>query len=354
MTQELIFTNKVAETLDKTAEALNPKGVFVLVDFNTASFVLPRLKAESATVANAEIITIKAGDVNKNLDSLQTIWKRLTDGGCTRDSLLINLGGGVVTDIGAFAASTFKRGIKFINIPTTLLGAVDASVGGKTGINFNNLKNHIGLFSNADLVIISTTYFNTLNDEELRSGYAEMLKHALLTSKSELDSLIDRDVTETDPEELLVLLKKSVMVKKDVVDADPTEQGLRRRLNLGHTIGHALESLALQRKRPIPHGYAVAYGLIGAMVLSHIKLGFPSDTLHRVSKYIVKQYGIFDFTCDDYPTLLSFMAQDKKNKTAGEVNFTLLKEAGEPETDCVVADSDIRNALDIMRDLMGI
>lgn len=354
MQQQLIFTNYVAETIDKIHAAINPTSTFILVDFNTASFVLPRLQAESFVARQAHVITIKAGDINKNLDSLQTIWRELTKAGCTRDSLLINLGGGVVTDIGAFAAATFKRGIRFVNIPTTLLGAVDASVGGKTGINFNNLKNLIGVFRQAETVIVSTTYFNTLNTQELRSGYAEMLKHGLLDDDKTLNDLLRVDVTEIDLEDLLPLLQESVNIKKAVVDSDPEESGLRKSLNLGHTAGHAFESLALDRKSPIPHGYAVAWGLITALVLSHIKLGFPSDKLHKVASYIVSQYGPYEFTCDDYPTLLAYMGQDKKNKAADQIGFTLLTDVGQVEIDQVIAPDDIRNALDITRDLMGI
>lgn len=354
MKQNLIFTNKVAETIDAIVSECAPSKTFVLVDFNTASFVLPRLQAESKAVESAEIITVKAGDINKNLDSLQAIWKRLTAAGCTRDSLLINVGGGVVTDIGAFAAATFKRGIRFVNVATTLLGAVDASVGGKTGINFNNLKNQIGTFCEAETVIVSTTFFNTLTDTELRSGYAEMIKHALLSSKKSLKDLLSADVTEIDLEALLPLLEESVMVKKSVVEKDPTEKGTRRTLNFGHTAGHAFESLAMERKSPISHGYAVAYGMIVSLVLSHMKLGFPSETLQSVAKYIVKNYGIYDFTCDDYPKLLEYMGQDKKNHVAGEINFTLLKDVGKPEIDCVVGNDEIKTAFDITRDLMGI
>lgn len=352
--QELIFTNHVAKTLDKIASELNPSKVFILVDVNTQSFVLPRLQAESAVAADAVVITTKAGDANKNLDSLSMIWKRLGENGATRDSLLVNVGGGVVTDMGAFAAATFKRGMSFINVPTTLLGAVDASVGGKTGINFNNLKNQIGVFRNAETVIISTTFFNTLTSDELRSGYAEMLKHGLLSSKKTYDDLLKAKVSDMDPDHLLKLLEESVLVKKNVVDNDPEEAGMRRALNLGHTAGHAFETLALERKSPIPHGFAVAHGLVTELVLSHLLLKFPSDELHRFAAYVNETYGPFEFTCDDYPRLLSYMSQDKKNRSADHINFTLLKEIGDVKIDCIVAPDDIRNALDITRDLMGI
>ena len=352
--QELIFTNKVGAILDKIVTDLNPRKVFVLVDVNTASFVLPRLSEMSAAVAAADIITCRAGDMYKTLDSVTAIWKRLSDSGCTRDSLLVNVGGGVVTDMGAFAAATFKRGIHFVNVPTTLLGAVDASVGGKTGVNFGNLKNQIGVFRQAESVIISTLFFNTLTGQELRSGYAEMLKHGLLKDEDTFNRLIDKHVEDIDAETLLGLLKESVLVKKQVVDNDPEEKGLRKSLNLGHTAGHAFETLALERKSPIPHGYAVAYGLVTELVLSHMKLGFPSGTLHRLADYVNNVYGPFEFTCDDYPRLLEYMRHDKKNSSADAINFTLLKAIGDVKIDCIIPDDDIKAALDITRDLMGI
>lgn len=352
--QELIFTNKVGAILDQIIAGINPRKVFVLVDVNTASFVLPRLQEMSAAVAAADIITCRAGDMYKNLDSVTAIWKRLSDSGCTRDSLLVNVGGGVVTDMGAFAAATFKRGIHFVNVPTTLLGAVDASVGGKTGVNFGNLKNQIGVFRQAESVIISTVFFNTLTGQELRSGYAEMLKHGLLKDEDTFDRLIDKHVEDLDAETLLGLLKESVLVKKQVVDNDPEEKGLRKSLNLGHTAGHAFETLALERKSPIPHGYAVAYGLVTELVLSHMKLGFPSDTLHRFAGYVNNVYGPFEFTCDDYPRLLEYMRHDKKNSSADAINFTLLSAIGDVKIDCIIPDDDIKAAFDITRDLMGI
>lgn len=348
----LIFTNDVAGAIDTFAGTYSPTKVFVIVDYNTSAFVLPRLQAESETISGATVITVKAGDMNKNLDSLQTIWRGLAAGGCTRRSLIVNLGGGVVTDMGAFAAATFKRGVTFINVPTTLLGAVDASVGGKTGINWGGFKNQIGTFADAALVVVSTTFFNTLNTEELRSGYAEMLKHALLESQTMLDEILACNVTDIDPDALLELLEKSVGVKKKIVDADPTEKSLRRVLNLGHTAGHAFESLALERKSPIPHGYAVAWGLIPALVLSHTRLGFPSATLHTVAAYVRENYGTFSFSCKDYPALLSYMAGDKKNDAQGRVNFTLLRAVGEPVIDNILDAKEIETALDITCDLL--
>lgn len=351
-TPRLIFTNHVAQALDEMIEKLTPPSVFVIVDTNTASFVLPRLQSESHVIAGATVITAGAGELYKNLDTLADIWKQLSDKGATSRSVVINLGGGVITDMGAFAASTFKRGIPFINIPTTLLGAVDASVGGKTGVNFNSLKNEVGLFSEAELVIISTTFFRTLTSQELLAGYAEMLKHALITSKEMTDRLLAYDVTAYEPESLLAILRENVAVKQNFVAADMRDRGARRALNFGHTIAHAFESLAMERKSPLSHGYAVAFGMVAALVLSRMKFSFPSEELHRYVAYVASHYGAFEISCDDYPRLLHFMHHDKKNAVAGETSFTLLHDIGRVEVNVAVSDDDITAALDIYRDLL--
>lgn len=354
--QELIFTNDVASQLDKVIDRLQPANVFIISDTNTDSLVVPRLRSESHRVAEAPSIMVKAGDINKNIDSLAFIWKQLGDRGASRHSLAVNVGGGVVTDMGAFAAATFKRGIHFINVPTTLLGAVDAAVGGKTGINFNGYKNEVGAFAEADAVIISTTYFNTLPDQEILSGYAEMLKHGLLSGRDVYNDLLAHNVTGegADSERLLSLLEESVKVKADIVAKDPTEKGLRKALNLGHTIGHAFESLALSRQSPIPHGYAVAWGLVAELVVSHIQLGFPGDEVHRFAHYVRENYGTFGITCRDYPELIRLMHHDKKNPDSSTINFTLLADIGSPIIDRTATDDQIEAVLDIYRDLMGL
>ncbi|MBR5333054.1 MAG: 3-dehydroquinate synthase [Muribaculaceae bacterium] len=352
--QDLIFSNDVASHLDALVEKYNPSKLFILVDKNTRELVLPILVNESKTASNASVITIEAGDTNKNIESLMLIWSQLVEGGATRKSMLINLGGGVVTDIGGFAGATFKRGIRFVNIPTTLLSAVDAAVGGKTGINFHGFKNEIGAFCEAEAVIISTRFLSTLSNEELLSGYAEMLKHGLISNVDTYNRLIAQDVTNIDAEQMLLLLQESVLVKKHIVEEDPTEKGIRRALNLGHTAGHAFESLALHRKSPIPHGYAVAWGLVVELVLSHMQLKFPSNELSRLATYIYENYGAFHITCDDYPSLIEFMRHDKKNDSANEINFTMLKNVGDIHIDCIATEEDIKTALDIYRDFMHI
>ncbi len=354
MSSSLIFTNYVAETIDEIVERLQPSSIHVLVDVNTEAFVLPLLQSQSKAVAAASVIAIKAGEMFKNLDTVSAIWKKLSDGEANRRSLLINLGGGVVTDMGAFAAASFKRGIAFINVPTTLLCAVDASVGGKTGFNFNGLKNEIGFFRDADVAIISTIFFNTLTSQELLSGYAEMLKHGFVESEELTRKMLAYDVTNYRPESLLELLKESVAVKERYVEADREDRGARRALNFGHTIGHAFESLAMKRKSPLNHGYAVAFGMVVALVQSRIKYDFSSDLLNAYVDYVKRHYGAFEISCADYPELLKFMHHDKKNDRKDAINCTLLRAPGQVEVNVPQTDADITAALDIYRDLLGL
>ncbi|MBQ7942272.1 MAG: 3-dehydroquinate synthase [Muribaculaceae bacterium] len=352
MSQKIIFTNDVNQAIEKTLDGVDYNKLFVLTDINTAHFVMPKFK-DTLSKNGVIDITIKSGDVNKNLESLSHVWKQLGENGATRRSVLINLGGGMVTDLGGFAASTFKRGIRFINIPTTLLSAVDAAVGGKTGINFNGLKNEVGVFNEADTVIISTLPLDTLPIEEVKSGYAEMLKHGLLSSPEVFNKLLEYDFQDYNPELLLDLLEESVNVKREIVRQDPHENGLRRALNLGHTAGHAFESLAMKRMSPIPHGYAVAWGMIVELVLSHMILKFDSSVLHRYADYVYRNYGAFNITCEDYPELLSLMRHDKKINS-GEINFSLLGSIGDVKINCITDEDDVKAALDIYRDLVHI
>ncbi len=354
MKKNLLFTNYVGRAIDEIAGSMRPASVFVLVDDNTKSFVLPRLIEESKAVAGAGIIAIRAGEGYKTLPTLSAVWKELGDAGANRGSLLINLGGGIVTDTGGFAAATFKRGIPFLNVPTTLLAAVDASVGSKTGINFNELKNEVGVFADAEAVIVSTTFFSTLPSRELLNGYAEMLKHALLDSSDMTGRLLAYDVTRYEPDSLLRMIEESVDVKIRYVEADPGDRGARHALNFGHTFAHAFEELAMWRKSPLSHGYAVAQGMVAALVLSHMELGFPSDILHKIAARVRGSYGAFGFTCDDYDRLLGYMARDKKNTVRGEINFSLLSEPGHPEVNVAVSAPGIKAALDIHRDLLGL
>lgn len=312
-------------------EALTYDKLFVLVDEHTNELCLPLLK-EIQAVVKASTITIPANDNNKGLDTLTHIWQHLTQSDATRHSLLLNLGGGMVTDIGGFAAATFKRGIQYINIPTTLLGAVDASVGGKTGINFGGFKNEIGAFYHAKHVVISSHFFKTLSQKDLLSGFAEMFKHALIHSKQEWEDLLHFNAEQVDYEWLNEAVFRSVSIKENVVEQDPFEKDIRKALNFGHTIGHALESLAIDKGQPVLHGYAVAWGIIAELYLSHRLCGFSKELLNKSVQFIHRNYGGFEFSHSNYEQLLQIMLHDKKNRD-GNINFTLLSDIGKVHID---------------------
>lgn len=352
MNQQLIFTNHVAQKLDEIVAGMKPANIVVLVDSNVREAVIPRMQEESETIAKATIVVVKPGEEHKNTDTLTEIWDQFIKAGVTRSSLLINMGGGVVTDMGGFAASTFKRGVPFINIPTTLLGAIDASVGGKTGVNFNGLKNQIGAFANAETVIVSSTFFKTLPDSELWSGYAEMIKHALLSSKDDFDRLLAYDLNDRNYDMMLRLMEQNVAVKSNIVEADPTENGIRKALNLGHTAGHAFEELAMERHSPISHGYAVIFGLLTELILSKNLLGFPEAEVTRLADYVKKHYGVFRVSPEEYDRVIALMRYDKKNFTADKINFTLLTDVGKAEINRTVSEDEIRRALDEYQNLL--
>ena len=342
--QNVIFTNSVGDALNKAVEQLSPRNVFVLTDENVERESLASFRLHSEW----QKIVIPAGDINKNLDSAQAVWNALQKGGATRKSLLVNIGGGVVTDLGGFAAATFKRGIRFINIPTTLLSAVDAAVGGKTGVNFNGLKNEIGVFKEAETVIISTVFFSTLPERELKSGYAEMLKHGLISDEKMWAELVGFDLAHPDLQQLQRMVGDSVAVKERIVEQDPHEHGIRKALNLGHTFGHAFESWALKRK-PVLHGYAVAFGLIPELYLSVVKTGFPTEKMRQTVNFIKENYGSLPITCDDYDELIELMHHDKKNQN-GIINFTMLGGIGDIRINQTATTEEIKEALDFFRE----
>ncbi|MBR4480509.1 MAG: 3-dehydroquinate synthase [Prevotella sp.] len=345
--QKVVISENLTETLATAIAECEHDRTFILVDETTERCCLP-IVSDMDCVRGAQTIIIGATDTNKTLESLSHVWEALGEGGATRHSLLINIGGGMVTDLGGFAASTFKRGINYINIPTTLLAMVDASVGGKTGINFRGLKNEVGVFSNASTVILDTIFLKTLDAENIRSGYAEMLKHGLISNEQMWAELVTFELENPDFSKLSRMLADSVAVKQRIVTEDPLELGIRKALNLGHTAGHAFESFALKQK-PILHGYAVAYGLICELFLSTIKTDFPSDKMHQTVSFIKERYGKMTITCDDYPTLLELMTHDKKN-VAGTINFTLLGGIGDIRINQTATKEEIYEALDFYRE----
>ena len=399
MQQQIIISNDIEHDLATAVAESEHDRVFVLTDDTTHECCLPKVAALLAQY-DAVPITIAHGDQHKTLAALGDVWTALQQGGATRHSLLINLGGGMITDLGGFAAATFKRGINFINIPTTLLAMVDAAVGGKTGINFGGLKNEIGAFADARFVIINTCFLDTLDAENLCSGYAEMLKHALISNERMWAEHVNFDLSQPDLAELQRMVAESIAVKERIVAEDPHEHGIRKALNFGHTIGHALEEFALQQaggavvstapnsqltpggavvstaptkqevqkggavvsarllplarartapKNTLLHGYAVAFGLIGELYMSARKAGFPTERLHQTARFIRENYAQTEFTCNDYPTLLNLMRHDKKN-TSGVINFTLLHNIGDIRINQTATDEEICEALDFIRE----
>lgn len=352
MNQQVIKCSKLATDVEKTIHSIRHDKLFVLMDEHTHLHCLPLIK-EAKGIQEAVKIIIPSGDTNKTLEHLNDVWKQLTENGATRHSLLVNLGGGMVTDLGGFAAATFKRGIAYINIPTTLLGAVDAAVGGKTGINFEGYKNEIGAFYPANFVLISSDFFQSLDHSAILSGYAEMVKHALIHSASDWEKLLVFPLETIDYSLLNELVFRSVGIKRAIVEKDPYEKNIRKALNLGHTTAHAFESFAINRGTPVAHGYAVAWGLIVELWLSHRVCGFPKEKLQKTIRFIQQHYGAFDITCDDYETLFQIAMHDKKN-VGGTINFTLLSEIGNVQIDQTADKNLIFDAFDFYRDSVGL
>lgn len=346
--QPITFTDNAAAHLSAILQTADYDRLFVLTDETTRQLCLPLLQ-ECPELKEATNITIGATDVHKTIESLATVWQAMGEGKGSRRSMLINLGGGMVTDLGGFAASTFKRGIKFINIPTTLLAMVDASVGGKTGINFQGLKNEIGVFNNALEVIIDTHFLSTLDQQNILSGYAEMIKHGLISNTPDWAELITFDIENPDLGKLSTLLQKNVGVKESIVIEDPLEKGIRKALNVGHTAGHAFESFAMAEGKPVLHGYAVAWGIICELYLSATKLNFPKDKMRQTITFIREHYGTLAFDCKQYERLYELMTHDKKN-TQGFINFTLLSDIGEIHLNQSATHDEIFEMLDFYRE----
>lgn len=324
---KIIYTNKLLPELSNWTKKYPAGKVFVVTEENVDKLWVQKYDDffHSADIQKA---VIPSGENNKKIDSVLKIWEFLSKNGGDRKSLVINIGGGMLTDLGGFAASTFKRGCDFLNIPTTLLSQVDASVGGKTGINFNGLKNEIGTFQEPVAVIINTSFLSTIDDQNLKSGFAEMIKHGLIHNPEHLDDCKNFNLKTIDYLALQKLISDSVDVKSWFVSNDPTEKGIRKALNFGHTAGHAFESFAMQMNTPIQHGYAVAYGMIAELFLSAEKCGFPFAEMDELSHWLVELYGKFKIDEQQYETLFELMTHDKKNES-GRINFTLLPEVGE-------------------------
>jgi 3-dehydroquinate synthase len=315
--------------------------VFVFTDRNTTEFCLPLFQEMLGDYTGFDLIETDPGEENKNIDFCIGIWKTLLDFEADRKALMINLGGGVITDMGGFVASTYKRGIDFINIPTSLLSQVDASVGGKTGIDIDNVKNMVGTFSLPQAVFIESAFLKTMPERELLSGFAEMIKHGLILDADYYSKLKNTDYKNLDPQ----LVYHSVALKNQVVTEDPLEKGLRKILNFGHTIGHAVESFSLSKsKKPLTHGEAIAVGMICEGYLSVKNSNLSTEELQDLTEFIKGIYPAYAMNPKNFKAILELMKSDKKNEH-GQIYFSLLEGIGKCEYNSQVAEQDITDSL---------
>ncbi|PCI08335.1 MAG: 3-dehydroquinate synthase [Flavobacteriaceae bacterium] len=322
-----------------------PTKIVVLVDENSHEHCYPIFIQQVETTAEIEIIEIESGEENKNIETCISLWNILTELGADRKSLMINLGGGVITDMGGFVASTFKRGINFINIPTTLLSMVDASAGGKTGVDLGVLKNQVGMFSNPEMVLIDSQYLTTVSEREIRSGMAEVIKYGLT-----YDSKIwneSKNFNGFVSGKMDALIYRSIEIKNEVVLEDPKEHGIRKVLNYGHTLGHAIESYFLESedKENLTHGEAIAIGMITEAYISNKLFDFPSSILEDIKTNIIRIYSKVAIKKEDYSPIMELLIHDKKN-TNGNVNFVLLTDLENYKFNCKVSEELIIESLD--------
>ena len=323
----IIVTGELEKELGKILSDYPKNKLFLVTEQNCDRFCFP-LISQTTGIEHINKIVIPAGEESKKLSSVEKIWLFLSRNGADRKSLVINLGGGMLTDLGSFAASTMKRGMDFVNIPTTLLAQVDASVGGKTGFNFNGLKNEIGVINQPKNVLIDTRFLQTIDNKNFISGYAEMIKHGLISSPEHLVEVQNYNLLNIDLEILRGIIARSVAIKDSFVFRDPNEHGIRKALNFGHTIGHSFESFAMESGSPILHGYAVAFGMIAELYLSHKVCNLPFENLCDLSEWLLGIYGKFNIEEDQFEDFYELMTHDKKNEKS-RVNFTLIPKVGE-------------------------
>ncbi|XRE44663.1 3-dehydroquinate synthase [Tenacibaculum discolor] len=340
-TYPIHFEEKGYNELTSLVSERDYSSVFILVDDNTLDCCYPRFMQLFATDKPIEVIQIDAGEVHKNIETCMGVWNVMTELGADRKSLLITLGGGVITDLGGFVASTFKRGIDFVNIPTTLLSMVDASVGGKTGVDLGVLKNQIGVFANPELIIIDPEYLHTVTPREIRSGTAEIIKYGMTH-----DIRLFNEIKDNDKLNIVDLIHRSIEIKNEVVLEDPKEQGVRKVLNWGHTIGHGVESYFLEnpKKEALTHGEAIAIGMICEAYLSSKVLGFSEDKTFEIKDAIIKIYGKVALSEEDFQPILELMKHDKKN-VGGEINFVLLNDYEDFKINSKASDELIKESL---------
>jgi len=334
---QISILNNPQELLNAFFADRQYSSVAVLTDVNTLKYCYPQV--QSVLPAHS-MITLPAGEEHKNLESCKLVWEKLTEHQFDRHSLLVVLGGGVLGDLGGFCAATYKRGIDFVLIPTTLLSQVDASVGGKLGIDFQQFKNHIGVFCEPVATLICASFLSTLPERELRSGFAEIIKHCLISDKAMWNVIRSLSLHEQD---WATLINHSVAFKKQIVESDPREKGLRKILNFGHTVGHAVESWFLNSENRLFHGEAIAVGMIAEASIAEAKEMISRDELEEITRYILQIYPKVSLP-EAFENIIKLMAQDKKNK-GNKILMALPYGIGQAIWDMEVSPAEIEESL---------
>lgn len=349
----ILYKNDIAKLKDILVSHTK---TFLLLDENSEKYCLRYINNIDLLKSNTIKIVIPAGEQHKNIETVQYIWSQLIENHADRRSLLINVGGGMVTDIGGFAASCYQRGIDFVNIPTTLLGMIDASVGGKTGIDFQGLKNQIGVFSQPLAVVVLFEFLESLPKRELLSGLAEIIKYGFIVDKSFFEVLLDNGLvcSDNNPVNLVnpVFIKKAIDVKDEITRHDAAEQGRRKILNFGHTIGHAIETYLIENQQEIRHGEGVALGMVSALYLSEKYCNLNHEITLYYKDIYAKKFNRFELNDIPVDALLEIMRHDKKNE-GGDIRFVLIEDYGKPVYDVVVKEDDIRDSITYLIDYLN-
>ncbi len=339
--------NDLSRLIEQNTNAFSK--AIVLTDENVVEACLPLLAEASELFKKAEIIVVDPGEESKSLEICDHIYKQLLDQQFDRNSLIINLGGGVITDLGGFVASTYKRGIAFINIPTSLMAMVDASIGGKTGIDHHGIKNSIGTFSNPAMNLVHPNFLRTLPESELVSGFAEMLKHGLISDYPYWKTLAELPIIHA--ETLIPHIERSIKIKESIVESDPFEKGMRKQLNFGHSIGHAIESHFLSISKPISHGLAVACGMMIECTISEEISGLNADAANDIRNTLLHFFKDYLPSLPSFEKIENTLFNDKKNFN-NEIRLTLLEQPGVCITDCATSIEVIGRCYDKTLDII--
>jgi len=342
--QQVIFENNSFKKLTDFLKTKPDHKVLLIVDFNTGEYCLPLIADILKSNFIGKPILFEAGEDSKSLTNAAIIWSKLLSYNADRNTIIVNLGGGMICDLGAFAASTFKRGIPFINIPTSLMAMTDAAIGGKSAINFEHYKNQIGTFYFPELVYINTLFLKTLPDSEILSGFAEVIKYSLIADLNLWEKISKFTNIDDIRNEFSEIIKCCVKLKLAITGNDPLEKSIRKVLNAGHTIGHAIESMYIENNKFVSHGYAVAHGLIAECFLSAIENNLAYETYYEIKNYILKLYPETKFNQSDINQLLQFMLADKKNKDS-QIGFTFIKNIGSAKINCYLTQERLLNHL---------